>query len=72
MLDASNQAIAQLVALAVHRQDRHQRAAKDFQVAALAGGERASLLGQPPFELLRRQQEIVNINVYYLKQKCCA
>ena len=53
-LDCVDEPGAKLFALAVHREGADAVAQSDGQVAALAGFKRASVLTQPPLELLAR------------------
>jgi hypothetical protein len=54
MFDPIDEPSAQLLLLAVHRKDRLLVFESHGQMAAMARFKRATLLGQPPFELLAR------------------
>jgi hypothetical protein len=58
-----DESCAELLLLAVHRQDRHLVAAPHDQMPTLAGFERAALSVEPTFELRARHRKQLTTNV---------
>ena len=61
--DGVDESCAELLLLAVHRQDRHLVATADDQMPSLAGFERTALSAQPTFELGARHRSERTTNV---------